>query len=553
MYGVDHVSSLEKLARAARAEIVGEGAQVVTGISCDSRTVEPGDLFVALESDAREAREHLGVAAKRGAVAACVQRGPTAATAPTGLPLLLVDDPRAALAELSAAFFDYPAREITLIGITGTLGKTSTAALLQAALGAASAGAGVGVIGSLGAGIHGRRAADDIRALPDFHGMTTPDAPALHRALRAFADAGMGTVVMEVTSHALAQRRVHGLRCALGVFTNLVPDEHLEFHATPEDYVRTKALFFEHLEPAAPVVYAADDRLVAELVEDAAAQGRCIPVGVGFGVPGSGTRPAVFVTNLNWDSAGSRFTLDLCAELSRTDGTRLSPIAVPLSLPLLGVQHVTNAALAATAALSAGADPGDVAAAFVTAPAVRRRMEVVRSRSPRIVDDTTGNPESLQAVFTTVATIPCSELRVVFGLRGSRGREINTRLARTLGESIVECAARGSVRLVVTSSEEVADDRNRVKPEERDVALAALREALAHGGEGLRFEFVARLDDAIRSALAAVQDDDLVLLLGAQGMNEAATIAEVLLSGRDSAGVAVAAQLDRPRRAEGAA
>jgi UDP-N-acetylmuramoyl-L-alanyl-D-glutamate--2,6-diaminopimelate ligase len=538
VYGVRRVKTLDTLARAAHAELLADGAQIVTGIACDSRTVERGELFVSLEPEADEAREYLAVAVERGASAICLPRG-LSALAPAGLPLLLVDDARAALAQVSAAFFDCPAGELTLVGITGTLGKTSTAALMQAALARASAGAGVGVIGSLGASVRGR-GADDASALPDVNGMTTPDAPTLHRAMRAFADAGIATVIMEITSHALAQQRVHGLRCALGVFTNLVPDEHLEFHATPADYVRTKALFFEHLEHGAPVIYAADDPLVASLVRQAAAQSGCIPVGVV--VPGGDAEPlpeippAVFVTGLTWDSGGSRFTLELHGELPRIGGPALSPVAVPLSLPLLGVQHVTNATLAATAALCAGAHPDDVAAAFATAPAVHRRMEVVRRRNPGIIDDTTGNPETLRAVFTTVAAIPHSGLRVVFGLRGSRGPAINARLARTLAEVTGECASREPVRLVVTSSEEVADDRNRVTAEERDAVFAALGEAVmcAGAGGGLRFDFVPRLQDAIRTALADVRDGEVVLLLGAQGMNEAAAIAEGVLSERDA-------------------
>lgn len=545
------MKSLDKLAHDAHAVLIGDGAQIVTGIACDSRAVGHGELFVSLEPDAAEARDYLAVAVERGASAVCLPQG-LSHLAPSGLPLLLADDTRATLADLSAAFFDYPARALTLIGITGTLGKTSTAALIQSALARTTAGSGVGMIGSLGASVEGKREAGSSGELPDFNGMTTPDAPALHRALRAFVDAGIGTVVFEVTSHALAQQRVHGLRCTLGVFTNLIPDEHLEFHTTPDDYVRAKALFFEHLVAKAPVVFAVEGPIVAALVRQAAARTRCIPVGValsdGRAQAESDIEPAVRVTDLSWDSAGSRFSLELRRELPQIGGGTTGPTTVPVSLPLLGVQHVTNAALAATAALCAGAEPGDVAAAFATAPAVRRRMEVVRRKNPQIIDDTTGNPETLQAVFTTVATIPRSGLRVLFGLRGSRGIAINTGLARTLGDLVAERASRERVRLVVTSSEEVADDRNHVTAEERDAALDVLGQALSHAGAALRFDFIPRLEDAARAALAGVEDDELVLLLGAQGMNEAAGLAEAVLSTRRAARTdAVAAERDQTR------
>ena len=232
---------LSDLASALALPLHGPDVEV-TGIAVDSRQVRPGDLFVAQRGawptvwpsppkpGQRRGRRLLRRAGCRS------------------LPTIVVADPRGAVPRLAATLFGHPARELRLVGITGTLGKTSTALLVQSAL--AASGVPVGVIGSLGVRIQGR-VADT--------GMTTPDAPAIHRALRRMVDAGVTTAVLEVTSHGIALRRVAGLTFALGALTNLVPDEHLDFHGTAAHYLRTKARFFDMLEEGAPLVVNHDD------------------------------------------------------------------------------------------------------------------------------------------------------------------------------------------------------------------------------------------------------------------------------------------------------
>lgn len=517
--------SLRALARAAGAEWLDDDV-AVGGVCADSRRVRPGDLFVALPGTRRDGASFAADAVGRGAVAVCVASGGNAGLATSRLlvPVIEVDDTHVALARMSEAFHDHPARALRLIGITGTLGKTSTALLVQAALAASREGAvdGVGVIRSLGARVLGP-AADRIPpgALPDFDGMTTPDAPVLQRALRVMADAGVATVVMEVTSHALAQRRVEGLSLALGVLTNLVPDEHLEYHATPDDYLRTKARFFAHLAPGAPVVVNADDPRVRAMVAEQTARAPRPVVAVSLGAPtgdAASDRAGVRVAALRWDARGSTFALDVRRPLPLLDGGELSPRQIPVVLPVLGLQQVANAALAVTAALMAGATAAGVTGALAAVAPMRRRMEVARAAAPLVLDDTAGNPESLHAVFASVAALPRRTLRVAFGIRGLRGPVINRRLAAALAELVMAQGAAGPVPLVLTASEDVADARNRVQDEERDVVLDTLRAA------GAPFAYEPSLAGAIDALLDGVQDDDVVLLLGAQGMDQAAAI-----------------------------
>ncbi len=480
---------LSELAGEVPGALVGDDVGV-SGIAVDSRQVLPGDLFVMQRGAKADGSAFLPEARRRGAVAAC------AAASVPGMPTLVVSDPRAAVPALAAALYGRPAGAMRLVGITGTLGKTSTALLIQAAL--AATGVPVGMIGSLGVQSGG----------PVLEtGMTTPDAPAIHRALRRMLDAGVATAALEVTSHGIALRRVAGLTFALGVVTNLVPDEHLDFHRTPDHYLRTKARFLDMLQDGAPVVINQDDARVRAMVQAAVKRRPRAVVGVTCGDDGDA---AAAVSGLRSDAAGSAFALEIRCPVPRLDGGVLEPCAVPMVLPVFGVHQVANAALAAAAALIAGASPMGVTEAVAEIGPIRRRMEIVRSASPVVLDDTVGNPRTLAAVFDSIRAIPYGGLRVVFGIRGSRGPDINRRLASSLAALVRAEVARHPVRLVITASDGAAGARDRVRPEERDAVVDTLRK------EAVEFAYEPALGGAVRRALDGVAADELVLLLGAQ-------------------------------------
>jgi UDP-N-acetylmuramoyl-L-alanyl-D-glutamate--2,6-diaminopimelate ligase len=477
------------------------GADVeVSGIAVDSRHVQPGDLFVAQRGERADGVRFVPEARTRGAVAVC------SAAPVADLPTLVASDPRGAVPRLAATLYRHPASQLRLVGITGTLGKTSTALLVQSAL--AASGVRVGVIGSLGVR-HRGRVADT--------GMTTPDAPSIHRALRDMVDARVTTAVIEVTSHGIALKRVAGLTFEVGALTNLVPDEHLDFHGTPEHYLRTKARFFDMLQPGAPLVVNRDDAQVRNLVGDAGLS-RIRPV---ISVSAEGDPEAdVAVSARRSDAAGSVFALEIRRALPRGDGD-LAPCVIPLVLPVLGIHQVANAALAAVVALLAGGAPAGITESVAEQAPIRRRMEVVRRSAPTILDDTVGNPRAVEAVFATIRDIPHQTLRIAFGIRGSRGSAINRRLAAALGRAVR--SARRPVQLVITGSEDCAGTRDRVRDEEREAFVAALRQ------EGVAFSYEATLAAAVRRVLEGTDEEDLVLLLGAQGMDGAAELARASL------------------------
>jgi UDP-N-acetylmuramoyl-L-alanyl-D-glutamate--2,6-diaminopimelate ligase len=185
---------------------------------------------------------------------------------------------------------------------------------------------------------------------------------------------------------------------------------------------------------------------------------------------------------------------------------------------------VANAAVAAVVALLAGGAPAGITESLAELAPIRRRMEMVRGSSPAVLDDTVGNPRSVDAVFATVRAIPHRSLRVAFGIRGARGPAINRRLAAALARAVR--SVRSPVQLVVTASEDKAGARDRVRDEEREAVLSVLQE------EGVVFSYEPALEAAVRRALEGAGEGDLVLLLGAQGMDGAAEIARRVLDTR---------------------
>jgi UDP-N-acetylmuramoyl-L-alanyl-D-glutamate--2,6-diaminopimelate ligase len=479
---------LSELAAAIGVQCTADA--LITGIAADSRRVRPGDLFVAASADRSHLGDFIADARDRGAA------GIVAPQAVDGVASIEIADPRSVLPQLAAAFHDYPADQLRLIGITGTLGKTSTTLLLGDILEADHKP--VGVVGSLGI---------KLAEATQETGITTPDASILQEALRWFADQGVGHVAMEVTSHALSQRRTDGLHFCLGLLTNLVPDEHLEYHPTPEHYLETKMRFLDFLEPGAPLVINADCALTRERTRHVARP----VVGVSCrGEPGA----AIQVEAMRVRHGVSEFTMRCVRPVPGLEG--LPPGGeLALRLPLIGVTQVANAAMAATAALLLGASPEAVRRGLANAHPIRRRMEVVRPSRPLVIDDTVGNPRSLEAVFETVRQLPhTGRLRVLFGIRGMRGPQINARLAAALADGIAPHRA----DLVVTSSDDVADGRNKVRPAEREAFI----DSFADRSDGRAFEFQPSLSGAVSALLDGVGDDDLVLLLGAQGLDTAA-------------------------------
>ncbi len=480
----------------------GRAAELeATSITSRSEEVRPGTLFVALPGTSADGHTFIADAARRGAAAILVERDVGGAF---DVPLIRVSDARKALARLAARWYGRPAAELELVGITGTAGKTSTLCLFEAAL--IAAGTRVGSVGSLGINLDGRTL--------DRSSYTTPDPLLLHRELARLRDGGAELVAMEATSHALAQRRIHGLTFRMGIFTNLLPLEHSDYHPDFDDYVRSKTLFFEHLEPGAPLIYNRDDPVTRVLIPYWRLNGISV---------GTSNRSMVHLADTVTTATGTRYSIRVSSPLPRLAGGTVGPVDLDVRLQLLGPANRMNASLAAVAALCAGAEPREVKDALARFRPPHRRLQVIYRGRFTLLDDTVGHPDSISAFFDVVARLRPRHVHLVWAVRGQRGEEIN----RQNGETLAIWAERLKLEtLVVTRSDGTADELNRVDDEEYEAALEPLQRA------GLEVREVPRLEPAVLAALERASDGDLVALLGAQGMDSGQEIALDWLAAR---------------------
>lgn len=442
----------------------------ITGVTLRAQDVLPGDLFAALPGSTTHGARYAAQAIEAGAVAVLTDAAGAAemAALAEAVPTLVRPDPRGVLGELAATVYGNPSQRVTVVGITGTSGKTTTTYLVESALRAA--GRTAGLIGTIGIRIDG---ADIPSAL------TTPEAPALQAMLAAMAERGVDTVVMEVSSHALALGRVDGTEFAVGGFTNLSRD-HLDFHPTMADYFEAKALLFDPNSPlrARRAVVCVDDeagRAMAARAVD--------PVTVSAEGQAAHWR-AVDVAPMG--AGGQQFTVIDPAGARHQLGVRLP-----------GHYNVANC-LGALAVLEAvGVSPEQAAAGLLQARVPGRMEEIDAGQDFLALVDYAHKPGALRAVLTTLAR-PDRRVAVVFGAGGERDPGKRAPMGATAAEL---------ADLVV-----VTDDN----PRGEDPA-SIRREILAGAAEsGCAADIVEIADrrDAIRHAVAWAGPNDVVLIAG---------------------------------------
>jgi UDP-N-acetylmuramoyl-L-alanyl-D-glutamate--2,6-diaminopimelate ligase len=385
-----------QLLEAIDARPVRGGEVGVTGVQHDSRAVVPGDVFVAIAGAHDDGARFVADAAARGAVAVVA-----AHEIATPLPLAVVPDPRAALGPLAAAAAGDPTAALTVVGITGTNGKTTSSYLTEAAL--HGAGKATAVVGTLGA-----RIGDERISL----GHTTPEADDLQALARRALDAGATHLVMEVSSHALELERVRACKFAVAVFTNLTQD-HLDFHGTMERYAAAKRrLFVEHT-PAAAVINI-DDPFGRTLAADC--RGRVLTVSSSVGA-----RADVSPLEATFSDEG------LSAMLVTPSGR------VEVGSPLIGRHNLDNALSALGVAVALGLDPLAAATGIAGLRVVPGRLERVDDPSGRLVlVDYAHTPDALRRALAAVRPLVRGRLVCVFGCGGDRDRDKRPRMGEAV-------------------------------------------------------------------------------------------------------------------------
>ncbi len=454
---------------------------LIRGISYDSRTVAPGDLFVALRGETSDGHDYLAQAVSHGAVALLLEQAPDAS--PGDVAVRTVANTRRALAPIACRFYGEPADECRLVGVTGTNGKTSTTYLVESIL--QHAGARTGLIGTLGV----RYAGEALRTAN-----TTPESLDLQRALRDMRTRNVEAVVMEVSSHGLELGRVEGVHFQVGGFTNLTQD-HLDFHGTMDAYLDSKArLFRHHLIADGHAVINVDDPAgdkLAAVARDAGAR----------------------VLRVSRSADASAEVRLLSADIS-LGGSR-ARVALPsgeleLELPLVGDFNLENLLVACGIAQALELPTDAIRAGVADCPQVPGRVERVEADAPSqptVIVDYAHTPDAVEKLLAALRPLARGRLVTLFGCGGDRDRAKRPLMAAAV--------ARHSDRVVATSDNPRTEDPEAIL---RDVesGLEGLRRVDPGALPSADRAYCVLVDRraAIRVALASAGPDDTVVLAG---------------------------------------
>lgn len=461
------------------ATLHGDGATPVAEIEYDSRLVQQGYLFAALKGGYADGHDYLRQAGERGATTALVNRGTTKDTLHAFRAVIEVTDSRAALAPLSAAFYGFPSREMTVIGVTGTDGKTTTSHLIEAMCRAN--GRPTGMIGTVEV-----RIGDDFE-LHDLR-QTTPESLLVQRLLARMRDRSVDTVILEATSHGLALHRLDACEFDIGVVTNIT-HEHLDFHGTVENYRAAKGILFQKVAEAR-----ARNKLGAVVVNIDDEGARSIQSYA------SGCR--VFTCSLHPDADADIFPVDLDSDPGGSSFTLVTPDgAARLRLQLPGRYNVANALAAAGAGAALGMSPEAIAKGIESLQFVPGRMESVDEGQPfGVIVDYAHTPEAIRSVLREARRVASGRVLVLFGSAGER--------------DIEKRAAQGAVAVEHADYAIFTSEDPRFEDPEAIIAEIASGAEGAGGRSGVDFECIEDRQDAVTALLRAAEPGDVVVLAG---------------------------------------
>jgi UDP-N-acetylmuramoyl-L-alanyl-D-glutamate--2,6-diaminopimelate ligase len=429
-------------------------------IQYDSRKVKPGDTFVAIPGLKLDGADFVPQAVANGAKVIVAERE---VEVPAGVEFRKVPSARKALAELAAEFYGHPSRKLKLIGVTGTKGKTTITYFIQSILNAA--GFKAGLIGTVTSAL------------------TTPESADLQTELARLVSEGYTHCVLEVSSHALAQDRVHGCKFAVAVFTNLAHD-HLDYHKTMEEYLIAKRKLFEMLDEEAVAIVNVDDPASAAII--GVVKGEVIPYGL---------RQAVHeLRSTKYNEFDTRVSsIDI-----RENEMTMKINSTEIRTPLIGMHNAYNIAAAFQCGLVIGIRPSVIKQGIEAVKIIPGRQEEVVCGQPfRVVVDFAHTPDSLQKLLETYRPFTKGKLILVFGCPGERDRE-----KRPVMGAI---AAKLADYTIITT-----DDPHGEEPEQ---IIREIEHGAQNAEHGIQETLINR-KEAIEKALAMAKPGDTVLIAG---------------------------------------
>lgn len=453
---------IELLSHTKISEIVGSTEVQVSALAIDSRQVNPGTLFVAQRGTQVDGHQFVPMAIEKGAVAVLVQELPKAIN--NGVTYVVVEDSEKALAEVASFFYGEPSKALTLVGVTGTNGKTTIATLLWQLY--QNMGHKAGLISTVSYFI-------DKTEYPSTH--TTPDSIRINKMLREMVDAGCAYCFMEVSSHSVVQRRVWGLAFAGGVFTNITHD-HLDYHKTMAAYIAAKKGFFDALPATAFAVYNSDDKNGAVMVQNSAARK------IGYSLRSVAEHRAKIVESF-------------------LEGTLIQVDGREVCVRLVGRFNIYNILAIYATALALGCDKEVLMPEISKLTSVSGRFECyTSSKGETAIVDYAHTPDALDNILKTVAEVkqPSQKVYCVVGCGGNRDKTKRPIMAQT--------AIDGADFAIITS-----DNPRFEKPED----IIADMVAEIKDNESLQSRYITVTDrgEAIKMAFLLSRNDEKPIIV----------------------------------------
>jgi UDP-N-acetylmuramoyl-L-alanyl-D-glutamate--2,6-diaminopimelate ligase len=498
---IRHLSDLLK--HVTDAEVVRYGDDpVIEGVTCDSRAVCPGFVFVAIPGAITDGHRYIDDAIRRGAVAIVCERDQNR----DDVAEIHVPFSRRALAELSRAFYGWPDRDLFMIGVTATNGKTTTTSMIEHIF--EDAGIPTAVVGSV-AYRHGDRTVKST--------LTTPESTDLHAMLADWRDAMIEVVSMEVSSIAEAQCRVYGIDYDAVAFLNITPD-HMPDHGSFEAYFEAKSQLINGVRPGVPAVLNIDDPHVRTLVETTPG----VPITMSTD-PASGAD--VFADHIELRKGVPSFDLVIRTPFPTRTG-RAMPGSAHIELSVPGRHSVYNAMAAYIISTYYNISSENIIASLKTFAGVERRLQIIYEGDFTMIDDHISDEDNTRKMLEALPAIAeGAPVRIVYAIRGNRGVRVNREVIAQFKEhrDHVNWAS-----FIVTSSEDVARQRDIVHDDERAAVLDDLEAA------GYDITYMPNLGDAIERTLDGVEPGDVMVLAGSHNMDRGARIAlNALVSRRE--------------------
>jgi UDP-N-acetylmuramoyl-L-alanyl-D-glutamate--2,6-diaminopimelate ligase len=438
----------------------------VENITIDSRSVTKGSIFFAIKGDKTDGHNFIPEVINQGAAAVVLQNVnsvPDQLFSHSGCIKIIVEDSRKSLAEFSNIFFGRPSQKLTLIGVSGTKGKTTTAFFIKNVL--QHAGYKTGLIGTI-ANYIGER---EVKTM-----LTTPQSHEINFLLSQMVNEGCSYCVMEVSSHALRLNRVDYLKFGIGIFTNITSD-HMDYHKTFDHYLQSKKILFDLIPEDGKIIYNSDDANSQALIADSKAEK------LSYGISPLNDFK---LKNVEYSIDGTDFIIEHNA------------IDYKLNTSLVGQFNAYNAASAFILALAEGIDPVEAAEGIKTTPQVPGRFEVINRKNKKVIIDYSHTSDSLKQALTAVHHIVKNKrpIYTVFGCGGDRDK--------TKRPIMGNIAVMMSDRVYITSDNPRTED-----------PLVIINEIL-QGIKSINYRVIENREKAIRSAVFESEDDAVILIAG---------------------------------------